>query len=89
MEDDTFVAALRHNKAPMVIDGPIDEPAFVAYVEQCLAPMLKCSDIVVMENLPAHKVPGVKELIEALAQPCSICRSTRRTLIRSRCVQQI
>ncbi len=63
----TFVAALRHNKmvAPMVIDGPIDGPAFVAYVEQCLAPMLKCNDIVVMDNLPAHKVPGVKEVIEA------------------------
>jgi hypothetical protein len=38
--------------APMVIDGPIDGPAFVAYVEQCLAPMLKCNDIVVMDNLP-------------------------------------
>src|SRR5262249_29710378 len=64
----TFVAALRHNKmvAPMVIDGPIDGPAFVAYVEQCLAPMLKCNDIVVMDNLPAHKVPGVKEVIEAV-----------------------
>jgi transposase len=63
----TFVAALRHNKmvAPMVIDGPIDGPAFVAYVGQCLAPMLKCNDIVVMDNLPAHKVPGVKEVIEA------------------------
>jgi len=63
----TFVAALRHNKmvAPMVIDGPIDGPPFVAYVGQCLAPMLKCNDIVVMDNLPAHKVPGVKEVIEA------------------------
>src|SRR6516162_4098801 len=29
------------------------------------APMLKCNDIVVMDNLPAHKVPGVKEVIEA------------------------
>ena len=42
----TFVAALRYNKmmAPMVIDGPIDGPAFVAYAGQCLAPMLKCND---------------------------------------------
>jgi transposase len=64
----TFVAALRHNKmvAPMVIDGPIDGPAFMAYVEQCLAPILKCNDIVVMDNLPAHKVPGVKGVIEAV-----------------------
>src|SRR6516164_9070127 len=34
--------------------------------EQCLAPMLKFNDIVVMDNLPAHKVPGVKEVIEAV-----------------------
>ena len=64
----TFVAALRHNKmvAPMVIDGPINGAAFLAYVEQCLAPTLKRGDIVVMDNLPAHKVPGVREAIEAV-----------------------
>jgi hypothetical protein len=63
----TFVAALRHNKmaAPMVLDGPINGAMFVAYVEQCLAPTLKRNDIVVMDNLPAHKVAGVKEAIEA------------------------
>jgi transposase len=64
----TFVAALRHNKmvAPMVIDGPVNGVAFLAYVEQCLAPTLNRNDIVVMDNLPAHKVPGVKEAIEAV-----------------------
>ena len=63
----TFVAALRHNKmtAPMVIDGPINGATFVAYIQQCLAPTLKCDDIVVIDNLPAHKVSGVKEAIEA------------------------
>ena len=63
----TFVAALRHNKmvAPMVLDGPINGASFVAYIEQCLAPTLKRGDIVVIDNLPAHKVPGVKEAIEA------------------------
>ena len=63
----TFVAALRHNKmvAPMVLDGPINGAAFVAYIEQCLAPTLKRGDIVVIDNLPAHKVPGVKDAIEA------------------------
>jgi transposase len=63
----TFVAALRHNNmvAPMVLDGPINGAAFVAYIEQCLAPTLKRDDIVVIDNLPAHKVPGVKEAIEA------------------------
>jgi transposase len=63
----TFVAALRHNKmvAPMVLDGPINGAAFVAYIEQCLVPTLKRGDIVVIDNLPAHKVAGVKEAIEA------------------------
>ena len=63
----TFVAALRHDKmmAPMVLDGPINGAAFVAYIEQCLARTLKRGDIVVIDNLPAHKVPGVKEAIEA------------------------
>jgi transposase len=63
----TFVAALRHNKmvAPMVLDGPINGASFVAYIEQCLAPTFKRDDIVVIDNLPAHKVHGVKEAIEA------------------------
>jgi transposase len=38
--------------------------AFLAYVEQILAPSLKPADIVVMDNLSAHKVPGVREAIE-------------------------
>jgi transposase len=62
----TFVAALRYNKmvAPMVIDGPMNGEVFLAYVEQCLVPTLKRNDIVVMDNLPAHKVPGIREAIE-------------------------
>jgi transposase len=40
--------------------------AFLAYVEQILAPSLKPGDIVVMDNLSAHKVPGVREAIEAM-----------------------
>src|SRR5271165_5385302 len=62
----TFVAALRHNKmtAPMVVDGPMTGEMFLAYVEQCLVPTLKGNDIVVMDNLRAHKVPGIQEAIE-------------------------
>ena len=62
----TFVAALRHNKmtAPMVVDGPMTGEMFLAYVKQCLAPTLKRNDIVMMDNFPAHKVPGVREAIE-------------------------
>lgn len=62
----TFVAGLRHNKmtAPMVIEGAMTGEIFRDYVEQCLAPTLKRKDIVVLDNLSAHKVVGVKEAIE-------------------------
>src|SRR5215475_5951165 len=58
---------LRRNgmTAPCVIDGSMSGKTFLAYVEQSLAPALKRKDIVVMDNLPAHKVPGVCEAIEA------------------------
>jgi transposase len=62
----TFVAALRHNKmtAPMVVDGPMTGEMFLAYIEHVLAPTLRRNDIVVMDNLRAHKIAGVKEAIE-------------------------
>jgi transposase len=40
----------------MVFDGPINRDAFLAYVEQFLAPILKPGDVVIMDNLPAHKL---------------------------------
>jgi len=63
----TFVAGLRLDglHAPMVIDGAMDGEAFKAYVEQLLAPTLKPRDIVIMDNLPSHKVDGVREAIKA------------------------
>ncbi len=63
----TFTGALRLNvlAAPMILDGPMYGAAFLAYVEQVLVPELKLGDIVVMDNLPAHKVRGVREAIEA------------------------
>ena len=61
----TFVAALRNRGlgAPMVLDGPMTGQAFLAYVEQVLIPTLKPGDIVVMDNLPAHKIAAVREAI--------------------------
>jgi transposase len=50
--------------APMVVDGPMNGDTFRAYVGQVLAPTLKPGDIVVMDNLPAHRAPGVRDLIE-------------------------
>jgi transposase len=64
----TFVAALRRTglTAPLVLDGPMTGPAFLAYVEQFLVPTLRRGDIVVLDNLPAHKITAVREAIEAV-----------------------
>jgi len=48
----------------MLLDGPMNGAAFLAYAEQVLAPELRPGDIVVMDNLPAHKISGVREAIE-------------------------
>lgn len=63
----TFVAGLRLTgmTAPMVLDGPINGAAFLAYVEQVLVPELSHGDIVVMDNLGSHKGKAVREAIEA------------------------
>ena len=63
----TFVGALRHNglTAPFVLDGPMDGDAFVVYVREILTPTLAAGDLVVMDNLPSHKVEGVRALVEA------------------------
>ena len=63
----TFVAGLRSRAmvAPLVLDGPMNATAFVAYLKQCLVPTLKRRDIVMMDSLPVHKVAGVREVVEA------------------------
>lgn len=63
----TFIAGLRQDGlvAPCVFDGAINGEAFLAYVEQALAPTLASGDIVVMDNLGSHKVAGVRQAIEA------------------------
>jgi transposase len=61
----TFTGALRRDglTAPMVLDGPMNGSAFLAYVERVLVPTLLLGDIVVMDNLPAHKPAGVRRAI--------------------------
>ena len=51
--------------APMVLDGPMNGAAFLAYVQQVLVPELKPGDIVIMDNLSAHKGCQVRHVIEA------------------------
>lgn len=65
----TFVAGLRCDglTAPLVVDGAMNGETFLAYIEQFLAPTLSPGDVVIMDNLPSHKVRGVREAIEARA----------------------
>lgn len=62
----TFVGALRQERftAPFVIDKPMNGLIFLEYVRQCLAPTLGQGDIVVMDNLSAHKPEEIREAIE-------------------------
>ena len=64
----TFVGALTLEgmTAPMVLDGAMHGAAFLAYVEQILAPTLSRGDIVIMDNLLAHKPVKVRAAIEAV-----------------------
>ena len=64
----TFVGAMRCTGlfAPLVVDGPMNGDIFLAYTQQHLAPTLKPGDVVVMDNLAAHKRMGVREAIEAV-----------------------
>ena len=83
----TVVAALRCDAmtAPMMIKGAINGEIFLAYVEQCLMPTLKRGDIVVMDNVPAHKVDGVQDAIEAAGASLRYQHHTHPTSIRSSC----
>jgi transposase len=64
----TFVAGLREATmvAPLVVDGPMTGDIFLAYIKQSLAPTLAPGDTVFMDNVPVHKVAGVKQAIAAV-----------------------
>ncbi len=63
----TFTGALRLTgmTAPFVYDGAMNGNVFLAYVSKVLVPTLATGDVVVMDNLPAHKAAGVRDAIEA------------------------
>jgi transposase len=94
----TMIAALALHgpEAVMTIDGATDAAVFRAYVEQVLCPTLTAGDIVVMDNLRAHKVAGIREHIEARGarliylppyspdfSPIEPCWSKLKTLLRA------
>ena len=82
----TFTAGLRCDGivAPFVREGPMNGESFLIYVETVLAPSLSQGDIVVIDNLSAHKVAGVRAAIEARGPSFSTCRPIRPISIPSR-----
>jgi transposase len=63
----TIIGALSRSglEAVMTVDGATDGEVFRVYVSEVLCPTLRQEDIVVMDNLGAHKVSGIREAIEA------------------------
>jgi hypothetical protein len=67
-----------------VFDGAINGVRFRTYVKQALAPTLHTGDVVVMDNLAAHKVKGVREAIVTAAAPvCCLPRPRRLCSVQS------
>lgn len=97
-ETSTFLAALRVTglTAPGVFDGAIDGASFLAYIEQILVPTLRPGDMVIADNLSAHKVAGVRRAIEQAGatlwylppyspdlNPIELCFAKLKTLVRA------
>ena len=74
----------------------MDGASFLAYVEQILVPTLQPGDIVIADNLAAHKVDGVRPAIEAAGatlrflppyspdfNPIELCFATLKTIVRT------
>ena len=63
----SFLGAIRRRGwvAAMSVEAATDGEIFLAYLERVLGPQLQPGDVVVMDNLAAHKVGGVRECIEA------------------------
>jgi len=76
----TFVAGLRSTAltAPCVIDGPMNGNAFLAYVEQVLAPTLKPGDVVVLDISAPTRCRGYVKRSKPRAQACFSRRTPRR-----------
>jgi len=62
---ETFIAGLRDDGlvAPFVIDGPMNRAMFDVYIQTQLAPTLSKGDVVILDNLAAHKSPAAEKAI--------------------------
>ena len=94
----TFLAALRVTglTAPGVFDGVIDGESFRAYIDQILVPTLHPGDLVIADNLGAHKVAGIQRAIQAAGatlwylppyspdlNPIELCFAKLKALVRT------
>ena len=94
----TLVGALSLNglETSMLLEGAMDGASFLAFINHFLAPIIGTKTIVVMDNLPAHKVAGVRERIEKTGakliylppyspelNPIEECWSKVKNLVRS------
>jgi transposase len=63
----TLMSAVRLDGvvAPMLLDGPVNAETFAGYVEECLMPALEPDDILIMDNLPAHKSVRITQAVES------------------------
>lgn len=63
----TFIAGLRCNEliAPWVLNGPMNRAAFDTYIETQLAPCLDPGDVVILDNLSAHKSTAAQTCLKA------------------------
>ena len=64
----TLVLGLRSDGlvAPLIHRGAMTGAAFLAYVQQTLAPTLRPGDTLILDNLQAHKTAGVRQAVEAV-----------------------
>ena len=94
----TLMAALSWQgvQAPWVLAGAMDGAAFEVYIEPVLVPTLRRGDIVLIDNLAAHKAPHIRRLIEATGarleflppyspdfNPIELCWSKVKTALRA------
>ena len=100
----TFIAGLRCDAltAPFVIDAPMDRRIFETYVETQLASTLDPGDVVILDNLPAHKSAAAETAIRAKGacllslppyspdlNPIEMAFAKLKTLLRARAVRTI
>ena len=85
-------------RTSMLIEGAVDGEAFLVFLRHFLAPKIGKGTLVIMDNLPAHKIKGVRESIEATGakllylppfspeyNPVEECWSKVKLLVRSWC----